>query len=109
MADLIQLEQKRLAHDLQSAHFFCILLLRQEDLPIASLTDLCEDLKVALPQPSASLAQIGALAAEILCQSVVVLGLGGFGWFGTARLELVQAILALVDICKEIEVVVQEV
>lgn len=109
MADLIQLEQERLAHDLQSAHFFCVLLLRQEDLPVASLTDLCKDLEVALPQPSASLAKIGALAAEILCQSVVVLGLGGFGRCGTARLEVVQAVLALVHICEEIEVVVQEV
>lgn len=49
VANLVQLEQQLLAHDLQSAHFTRILLLGQIDLSIATLADLCENLEVTLP------------------------------------------------------------
>jgi len=49
VANLVQLEQQLLAHDLQSAHLTRVFLLGQVDLSIATLTDLCENLEVTLP------------------------------------------------------------
>lgn len=79
MADLVQLEKQFLAHNLQCADLARVLLLGQIDLSIASLTDLSEDLEVALPQARPSLAQIGALTTEILCKGIIVLCLRCLG------------------------------
>ena len=49
MSDFVQLEKQFLAHDLQSANFLGILLLREIYLTIATLTNLCENLEIAVP------------------------------------------------------------
>lgn len=55
MSNLIQFEQQLLAHDLQRANFPGIFLLSKEDLSISTLTNLCKDLEIALPETNAAL------------------------------------------------------
>lgn len=109
VANLVQLEQKRLAHDLQRTNFFGILFLSQEHLPIASLTNLGKDLKVTLPQTSASLAKIGALAAEVFREGFVVFGFGRLRRRRVLCLELVEAILAGVYVSEQVKIIVEKV
>jgi len=109
VADLVQLEQQLLAHDLQGADFTCVLLLGQVHLSITTLADLREDLEVALPQPSASLAEVGTLAAQVLCEGIVVFFFGSFGRRRVLGLELGETVLAGMDVGKEVVVVVEEV
>lgn len=106
MANFVQLEQQLLAHDLQRANLFGILLLGQEYLTIATLTDLCKDLKVALSESHPSLAEIGSLSASVLVPHVgegLFVGIRGKGIFG---LESVESILAVANVGEEVEVVV---
>lgn len=56
MSDLIQFEQQALAHHLQRAYFLRISFLRQIDLSVAALTDLGEDLEIAMSQTSSPFA-----------------------------------------------------
>lgn len=109
VADFVELEQQLLAHDLQGAHFTRVLLLRQEDLTIATLANLCEDLEVALSQAGAALPQIGALPAQVFGQSLVVFVLGCGRRRGVLSLELLQAVLARVHVGEEVIVVVEEI
>jgi hypothetical protein len=109
MANLVQLEQQLLAHDLQGADFLGILLLGQVDLAVASLANLRQDLEVALPQPRASLAEVGSLTAKVLSQGIVVLGFWRVRRRGVLRLELGQAVLAGMHVGEEVVVVVEEV
>lgn len=109
MANLVQLEQKLLAHHLQSAHFSRILLLRQKDLAVAALSNLCEDLEVSLPQPSPPLAEISSLSSKILIERLIVFVLRGSGRCGVLSLELGEAVLARVHVGEQIVVIVEEV
>jgi len=62
MPDLVQLEKKLLAHDLQRTDFPRILLRRQVDLSIATLSNLGENLEVTMLQSRTALSQIGPLS-----------------------------------------------
>lgn len=107
--DLIQLEQKLLAHDLQRADLPSVLLLREVDLTITSLTDLGENLKVTVPQPGSSATQLCSFATKVLLQ----IGLIFFGvhrrWQRVVFLECVHAPLSGVNIAEKVVVVVEEV
>ena len=109
MANLIQLEQQLLAHDLQRAHLSRVLLLGQVDLAVSTLTDLCENLEIAMSQLCSPLSQIGPLASEILGHERVVFVFGCLWRLGHARLELLCAALTLVHVAEEVEIVVEEV
>lgn len=109
MADLVELEQQLLAHDLQRADLLGILLLSQEHLAIATLSDLRKNLKVTLSESHPSLAEIGSLSTGIL---VPHMGEGlfvGIGRKGVLVFEGIESVLAVADVGEEVEVVVQEV
>lgn len=109
MADLVKLEEELLTHDLESAHLTGVLLLSKKDLAIATLTDLCQDLEVAVAKSHASLAKVGSLASRVfsphLAMSLLV-GLGGLGIFG---LESSQSILSRANVGEKIKVIIEEV
>lgn len=65
MADFVKFEQQLLAHDFQCANLLRIFLLGQENLAIAALSHLCENLEVTLSESYPSLAEIGSLSAGI--------------------------------------------
>jgi len=71
--DLIQLEQKLLAHDLQRADLPSVLLLREIHLTITTLTDLSENLEVTVPQSGSSAAQLRSFATKVLLEVGLVL------------------------------------
>lgn len=109
MANLIKLEQQLLAHDLEGTDFLCILLLSQKHLTIATLSDLCEDLKVALSESYPPLAEIGSFSTGILVPHVsvgIVVGVGRGRVFG---LEGIEPGLAVANICEEVKIIVEEV
>lgn len=54
MSDFVQFEKKLLTHHLESTDFLGVFLFGQKDLPVATLSNLGEDLKVALAQPSST-------------------------------------------------------
>lgn len=109
MANLVQLEQQLFAHHLQSTHFFGVLFLSQVYLPIASLADLCEDLEITLPQSCPSLAEIGTLAAEVLCKGIVVLCIWCCRGRWVLRLELRKTVLSCVYVGEQVIVVIEEI
>ena len=78
-------------------------------MPIATLTDLGQDLEVSLPQSSAALAEVGSLTAEILVERIGVFGFRRCGRRRVLGFELSEAILACVYIGKQVIVVVKEV
>ena len=63
MPDFIQLEEELFAHDFKRTNFSCILFGCKIYLSIASLTNLCEDLEIAVAKSCAALSQIGSLSA----------------------------------------------
>ena len=109
MSDLIKLEQELLAHDLERAHLFCVLLLGQEYLAIAALSDLREDLEVTVAQPCTTLAQIGAFPAEIDLVRPFPFRISEALRLWVLSVKLCQAVLTVVDVGKEIIVVVEKV
>jgi hypothetical protein len=109
MTNLVELEEKLLAHDLERAHFACIFLLRQIYLSIATLPDLRQNLEVALPQPCTSLPEVGSLAPKVLRKSVAVFCLGGGRRRRVLGFELREPALASMDIGEEVVVVVEEI
>jgi len=108
MSDLVQLEEQLLAHHLQSTDFPGILLLRQENLSISTLSNLCEDLEVTLPKTNPTLSEIGALSTTYFDQTgyKFLVGCRRFGEFG---FEVIETVLASADVGQEIEVVIQEI
>ena len=78
-------------------------------MSVSSLTNLCEDLKVTLSESSSSLAEVGALTAEILCKSIIVLSFRCLGRCWVLCLELAETVLARVYVGEEVVVVVEEV
>lgn len=109
VADLIQLEQQPLAHDLQRAHLLRIFLLGQEHLTVASLPDLGKDLEVALAKTCPPLAEIGSLSASVFVPHLLVRLIWSLGRVGEFVLESIEAALTIANICEEIKVVVKEV
>lgn len=109
MSNFVELEQKLFAHDLQCANFSCILLLSKENLAVATLSDLCEDLEITLAETDSSLSKIGTLSSSILLPNRVV------GLFGCLRgrrklgLKLGKSVLSRANVGKKVEVVVEEV
>lgn len=109
MADLVQFEEKLLAHDLQRTHLLGVLFLSQEDLAIATLTDLCEDLEVALSKSHTSLAEISPFPTGILVPHLIVGIIVGLGWRRELLFEGIKAALAIAGIGEKIKIVVEEV
>lgn len=109
MSDLIKLEQELLAHDLERADLARILLRREIDLSIATLTNLCEDLEVTVAQPCTTLAQIGAFPAEIDLVRPFPFRISEALRLWVLSVKLCQAVLTVVDVGKEIIVVVEKV
>lgn len=109
MTHFVQLEQQLLTHDLQGTHLFRVLLLSQVHLSISALSDLREDLEVALPQTCPPLAQVGPFTAKILCEGIIILSVGSGGRWRIYGLELRKAILSGVYVSKKVIVVVEEV
>lgn len=109
MADLIQLEEQFLAHDLQRAHLLGVLLLGQKHLTVATLTDLCEDLEVTLAKSHPSLSEISSFPTGILVPHLVVGVIIGRGRRGEFLFEGIEAILAITSVGEEVKVVVEKV
>lgn len=109
VSDLVELEQQLLAHDLQRADFPSILLLRQENLPVPTLSDLGENLEITLAQTNTTLPEIGTLSTSIFRPDWVVVFFGSGRWFWELGTELVESILSSTNVAEEVEVVVEEV
>lgn len=109
MTDLVQLKQQLLAHDFEGTNFTGVLFLSQVHLSITTLANLGENLEVALPQSSASLAEVGTFTTEILCKSIVVLFFGRLRWRRILRFELGETVLAGMYVGEEVVIVVEEV
>lgn len=109
MSDLVKLEEKFLAHHLESANLSGVLLLSEEHLTIATLSDLCENLEVSLAKTNTTLSQVCTLSSSIFMPKRIV----GLCWSNRRSrifcLEMAETILTGTDICQEIEVVVEEV
>jgi len=109
VANLIQLEEQLLAHDLQRADLSRVLLLGQEHLAIATLADLREYLEVGMPKANATFAQVSPLSACILVPHLIVRLLIGPGRRGELRLEGLEPVLSVSHISQEVEVVIEKV
>lgn len=73
MSDLVQLEEKLLAHDLESADFLRVLLFGQVHLAIATLPDLCKDLEITVAKSGSPFPQIGSFSSKILVPGLLIL------------------------------------
>lgn len=109
VADLVQLEQKLLAHYLQGAYLLRVLLLGQEYLTVTTLSDLREDLEVTLSESHTSFSQISPLATGVLAPHLLPGLLIGLGRIRVFRAEGVEATLAIAGIVQQIKVVVKKV
>src|SRR4051812_6967280 len=108
MADLVQLEQQLLAHDLECAHLLSILLLGKKHLAVATLANLGQDLEVSLSQSDSPLAQIGAFPTCVFGPHLVICLLVRL-FFGVLGLESSEAVLSRAYVGKKVKVVVEEV
>lgn len=109
VADLIQLEQQLLAHDLQGANLLRIFLLCEEDLTVATLADLRQDLEVTLSESHSPLAEIRPLPTSVLVPHLFIglfIGIRRSGVFG---LEGIETALSVADVSQKVEVVVEEI
>lgn len=109
MPDLIQFEEQLLAHDLQSAYLTRVLLLRKVYLSVSTLSDLGQDLEVALTQSGAAFTQVCTLATEIPIQRRLIFFDRGRGRGRIGGLELGLAVLAVVDIAEQVKVIIEEI
>jgi hypothetical protein len=98
-----------MSRSVKSAHFSGVLLLRQEYLTVAALSDLGQDLEVGMPESHSSFTQIGPFPSSILVPHMFIGFLVGLRRGGIFGLESIESILPISDISEEIEVVVQEV
>lgn len=62
-----------------------------------------------LTETRATLAQMGALATEILEQSGLILFDRRVGWLGVRGAELGMAVLTVVNVAKEVKVMIEEI
>jgi hypothetical protein len=106
VSNLIELEKQFLAHDFQGTDFARVLLLSEINLSISALSDLSENLEVAMSKSRSALSQVCPLTAQIFAKRGVVLLFFGFGWWRVACLKLVQASLTVMDVAEEIKVVI---
>jgi hypothetical protein len=81
----------------------------QIDLTIATLADLGQNLKVVLTQAGATLAKMGTLATQILEQGWLVIINRGRRRIGVGGPKLGIAGLAVVNITKQVKVMVEKV
>lgn len=65
MPNLIEFKEKLFAHDFQGAHLPRVFLCGKIDLSISTLSDLRQDLKIAVSKSCTSLPQICALSAQV--------------------------------------------
>jgi hypothetical protein len=109
VADLIELEEHPLAHDLQRTHLLGVLFLREVHLSVPALSDLGQDLKVTVTKPSSTLSEVGSFATEVLVQSCSV-DLGRcVGGRRVLFMKLMESVLTCVDVAQKIEIMIQEV
>lgn len=83
--------------------------MRQIDLAITTLADLRQDLKVVLAETRATLAQMSALATEIFAECGFVFFDRSIGRVGVCGPELGLAVPTVMNVAKEIKIVVEEV
>ena len=105
---LVHLEQRPLAHLLECTHLPCIRLACKEDLAIASLPDLRDDLKLIDLELDAAFAEERTLPAAVRLPLLRVLGLGEVP-LGGVLVEACSAILAGGDVTQQVEVVIEEI
>src|SRR5689334_11647906 len=98
MANFVEFEEQLFAHNLQSAHLFGVLLLRQEHLAVATLANLSQDLEISVSKANSPLTEIGSLSTRILLPHLIIsrcICLWGFRVFG---LECIEAVLACANV-----------
>lgn len=66
MPDLVQLEKQLFAHHFQRTYFLRVLLLRQIHLSVPTLSDLRQDLEVAMAESCPTFAQVRPFSAQVL-------------------------------------------
>lgn len=109
VSDLVELEQKLLAHNLESADLPGILLLCKVDLAITSLSDLSQDLEVSLAKTDTTLSQVCALSSSVLVPQWVVYIRRSSWWLRVLCSEMAQTVLTSTNIGQEVEVVIEEI
>ena len=105
----VQFEKQFLAHHLQCADLPRILLRCKVNLPVSTLTDLRQDLEVAVPKSRTSFSQVRSLSSQILLLRCFVLFSAGLWWWRKLLFEYDLTILTVMNIVEKIEVVIKEV
>jgi len=109
MSDLVKLEEKFLAHHLESADLSGILLLSEENLTITTLSDLCENLEVSLAKTNTTLSQVRTLSPSVFVPKRII----SLCWRNRRSrifcLEMAETILTSTNVCQEIKVVVEKI
>jgi hypothetical protein len=109
MPNLIKLEEKLLAHDLQGTDLPGILFLRKEYLTISALPDLGQDLEVTLPKPNATLSEVGTFPSSIFLPHRVVDFCRRIRRRRILIMEETESIMSRANIGQKVEIIVQEV
>ena len=109
MPDLVQLEKKFLAHNLQSTNLPGILLLGEEDLSITTLSNLCEDLEISMTKTDPSFSEISALSANILLPDRIVSLFICRRRFRKLGSKMAESSMSLSYVAEKVKVVIEEV
>ena len=109
MSDLVKFEQKLLTHYFECTDFASVLFGSEVDLSIAPLAHLGEDLEVTVAQPCAALSQIRSLSAQVFVTCCFIFFHRSCRGSRKLRIEQSFAALAMMDIAKEIEIMVKEI
>ena len=107
VSDLVKFEEQLFAHDLQGTDLPGVLLLRQVYLAIATLTDLGQDLEVALSKSRPSLAEVRALPTQPLRFRSIIVGARPRIWI--ALVELLGPRFALAHVIEKVKVMIEKV
>ena len=109
MPDLVKLEQKLLAHDLQRAYFFRVFLRRKIYLSVATLSNLGKDLEVTLTKSCSTLSKICTLPSKVFVFQLFIF-LGRCPRWGR-KLSVKSGLsgLTIVHVAEEVKVVVKKV
>jgi hypothetical protein len=107
VSNLIQFKEQRLAHNLECANLLGIPLLGQVHLTVPTLTNLCEDLEIALSQASPAFSQICTLPTKVFGQRLVVFSFWHLS--GVLFLKLIETRLTNVYIAEQVIIVIEEI
>lgn len=109
MPDLIQFEEKLLAHHFQCTNLSGILLRSKVYLSITTLTDLCKNLEITMTESCTALSKVGPFSTQIFVSGCFIF-LCGCGWRSRKLgVEKFCTAMAVVHVAEEVKVMVKEI